>query len=150
MAQYRFLTTWILDTEIARVWDAIYDAERWPEWWPGVERVEVVGEDLWRSTWKSALPYRLTFEFAILQRDPPHVLAGRASGELEGTGTWRLFESPQGTASTWDWNVKTTAAWMNALGPAARPAFGWNHGRVMSRGGEGLARHLGCALIASS
>jgi carbon monoxide dehydrogenase subunit G len=149
MARYRFLTTWILDAEIARVWDAIYDAERWPEWWPGVERVEVVGDDLWRSTWKSVLPYRLTFEFAIAQRDPPHVLAGKASGELEGTGTWRLFESPRGTAATWDWEVGTTAAWMNALGVAARPAFTWNHGWVMRRGGEGLARHLGCALIAS-
>jgi hypothetical protein len=40
MAGYRFLTTWILDAPIARVWDAIYATERWPEWWRGVESVE--------------------------------------------------------------------------------------------------------------
>ena len=150
VTRYRFLTTWLLEAEIGRVWDAIYDARRWPEWWRGVERVDVIGDDLWRSTWKSFLPYRLSFDFEIERRDPPHVLMGRAGGELAGTGLWRLYESPQGTASTWDWHVGTTAAWMNALGPVGRPAFAWNHGWVMRRGGEGLARHLGCRLLAAS
>jgi uncharacterized protein YndB with AHSA1/START domain len=86
VTKYRFLTTWLLDAEIGRVWDAIYDARRWPEWWRGVEQVEVIGDDLWRSTWKSLLPYRLTFDFAIERREPPHVLMGRADGELAGTG----------------------------------------------------------------
>ena len=31
MASYRFLTTWILDAPLERVWDAIYAIERWPE-----------------------------------------------------------------------------------------------------------------------
>ena len=35
MAEYRFLTTWLLQAERERVWDAIYESERWPEWWKG-------------------------------------------------------------------------------------------------------------------
>ena len=67
MAAYRFLTTWLLEAPRQPVWDAIYDARRWPEWWRGVERTEVVGDRLWRSSWRSVLPYTLEFEFEILQ-----------------------------------------------------------------------------------
>jgi uncharacterized protein YndB with AHSA1/START domain len=150
VARYRFLTTWIFDAPIDAVWERLDAPMRWPEWWRGVEKTEILGPDKWRSTWKSVLPYTLTFDFEIDKRERPYLLGGRASGELAGTGVWRLFESHGQTASTWDWRVATTAAWMNALGPVARPAFAWNHGWVMRRGGEGLARELGCALVAAS
>ena len=149
MARYRFLSTWLLDAPVERVWDTLYDAARWPAWWQGVERTDVVGDDLWRSTWKSFLPYELDFDFEIVVRDRPWYLEGHARGELEGTGCWRLFEARGQTASTWDWQVSTTARWMNALGPVAKPMFAWNHGWVMRRGAEGLARELGVELVAS-
>src|SRR5919206_498106 len=97
--QYRFLTTWLLDAPIERVWDTLHDARRWPEWWRGVERTEVLSEDLWRSTWRSFLPYELTFEFAIVRRERPHLLEGIANGELAGVGRWRLYEGPAGTGA---------------------------------------------------
>jgi hypothetical protein len=150
VTRYRFLTTWLLDAPVADVWDTLYDASRWPEWWRGVERTDVLREDLWRSTWRSFLPYRLSFEFEIVLRERPFLLEGRARGELAGTGRWRLYEGPAGTASTWDWDVGTTARWMNAFGPLARPVFAWNHAWVMRRGAEGLARELGVRLVAAS
>ena len=150
MAEYRFLTTWLLDAPIERVWEVRYDAARWPSWWRGVERTEILRPDLWRSTWRSVLPYSLTFEFEIVRRDPPFALVGRARGELAGTGRWRLYEGPAGTASTWDWEIETTGRWMNTLGALARPVFAWNHDWVMRRGAEGLARELGCTLLAAS
>jgi uncharacterized protein YndB with AHSA1/START domain len=36
VARYRFLTTWCVEAPAEPVWDAIYDAERWREWWRGV------------------------------------------------------------------------------------------------------------------
>jgi hypothetical protein len=150
MTRYRFLTTWLFEAPIERVWERLDDPARWPEWWRGVERTEILGSDHWRSTWKSLLPYSLTFDFEIERRERPYVLAGRASGELAGTGVWRLYEARGQTASTWDWRVGTTAQWMNVIGPLARPVFSWNHGWVMRRGAEGLAQDLGCGLIAAS
>ena len=157
MRAYRFLTTWLLDAERERVWDLIYDAERWPEWWRGVERMEIarVGDErgegaLWRSGWRSVLPYTLEFEFELVRVDRPSLLEGRARGELVGSGVWRVYESELGTASTWEWRVTTTQPWMNAFGPLARPAFAWNHHRVMRWGAEGVARQLGCRLIAAT
>jgi uncharacterized protein YndB with AHSA1/START domain len=150
VARYRFLSTWLLDAPMERVWQVLHDAERWPLWWRGVEATEILTGDLWRSTWRSVLPYSLTFDFEILRREEPYFLEGRASGELAGLGRWRLFEARGQTASTWDWDVKTSARWMNALGPLAKPAFTWNHDRVMRSGAAGLAHELGVELLATS
>jgi hypothetical protein len=82
----------------------------------------------------------------------PHLLEGEATGELAGIGRWRLFEESHSapvTAVVYEWNVHTTKPWMNAIGPLAAPVFAWNHDWVMRNGGEGLARQLGCRLLAA-
>lgn len=87
MAAYRLLTTWLLEAPRETVWDAIYDAESWPEWWRGVGRTEVGDERLWRSAWRSVLPYTLEFEFEIVRNERPNLLVGEARGELAGTAS---------------------------------------------------------------
>lgn len=156
MADYRFVTTWCLDAPIDRVFDAIDDAARWPRWWQfvtGAELLEPGSEDgvgrLWRYTWRTRLPYDLTFESRVTRREPPYLLEGDADGELIGVGRWRLFEG-QATAVVYEWNVRTSRAWMNRLAPVARPLFAWNHDEVMRQGGEGLARLLGAPLLVNS
>ncbi len=78
------------------------------------------------------------------------LLEGVASGELAGTGLWRFFADGDATAVFYQWDVETTRAWMNLLAPLARPAFAWNHDRVMREGGAGFARLLGARLLAPS
>jgi hypothetical protein len=80
--------------------------------------------------------------------DEPVLMAGSAAGTLEGNGTWRLFEQGGITAVTFDWEVRTTPAWMNAAAPLARPLFGAGHDRLMRRGGRDLAQQLGAPLVA--
>ena len=157
MARYRFLTTWLLDAPLEPVWDAIYDTDAWPTWWPGVTRVEelVVRDEagiggVSRFTFRSVLPYDLVFEMRSVRVERPRLLEGVASGELAGVGRWRFFEQGGVTAVVYEWNVETKARWMNALGPVARPAFAWNHDRVMQAGGKGLAALLGARLLGAS
>ena len=107
MADYRFVTTWCLDAPVERVFEAIDDAARWPEWWKGVERAVKLEERdeqgigrLWELTWRSALPYDLTFTSRVTRRDPPHAIEGTADGELIGVGRWRLYSGPAGTAAS--------------------------------------------------
>jgi hypothetical protein len=156
MAEYRFLTTWLLESPREPVWDAIYDQARWPEWWRGVEEVEEVrpGEDgglgsVSRMVWKSLLPYRVGFQVTTTQVERPRLLQADAVGELAGIGRWRLIEEGGITAVLYEWNVATTKRWMNLIAPIARPVFEWNHDWVMSRGAEGIANLLGCRLLAS-
>jgi len=155
MAEYRFLTTWLLEAERERVWEAIYDSESWPQWWKGVleaEKMEEGDEDgvgqFGRYVWKSRLPYSLEFFMRTTRVERPYLLQGDASGELAGTGRWRLFEQGGATAVLYEWNVRTTSAWMNLLAPIARPIFAVNHDYVMRNGGAGLAKLLGAHLLA--
>jgi hypothetical protein len=155
MADYAFLTTWLLDSPREPVWEAIYDQERWPEWWRGVEEVEELdGGDgnrigaVSRMVWKSLLPYRVEFEVTTTHIERPHLLQADAVGELTGIGRWRLYEHGGATAVLYEWNVATTKPWMNLVAPLARPVFEWNHDWVMARGGEGIAGLLGCKLLA--
>ena len=152
-ASYRFVTTWCLDAPIERVFEAIDDAAAWPQWWKGVKRTELIapGDEqrigrAWELTWRSRLPYDLTFLSTVTRREPPYLLEGSADGELIGTGRWRLYEG-RGTAAVYEWDVRTARAWMNRLAPVARPAFAWNHDVVMRQGAEGLARLLGAPLL---
>ena len=156
MADYRFLTTWCVDAPIERVFEAIDDAAAWPRWWKGVTRADLVEEGdedgvgrLWRFTWRSRLPYDLSFDSRVVRREPPHLLEGHADGELIGVGRWRLYDGP-GTAVVYEWDVSTSRAWMNRAAPVARPLFAWNHDAVMRQGAEGLARLLGAQLLARS
>jgi uncharacterized protein YndB with AHSA1/START domain len=155
VAGYSFLTTWCLEAPIEPVWEAIFASERWPEWWKGVERVvelEPGGEhglgSLSRFRWRSKLPYTLEFDMRVTRSEPPYLLEGHASGELEGVGTWRLYEGAAGTALVYSWDVSTTRGWMNRIAPLARPAFSWNHDHVMRQGARGLADRLGAELVA--
>ena len=157
MARYRFLTAWLLEARRSDVWDVLHDPERWPQWWPGVERVERLepGDadgvgSVFRNRWRSALPYTVEFTARTTRLEAPHLIEVEATGELAGEGRWRLFEGAGVVAVTYEWSVRTTPRWMNAVAPVARPALAWNHHAIMRRGGEGLARRLGTRLLARS
>jgi hypothetical protein len=154
VADYSFLTTWLLESPREPVWEAIHDQQRWPEWWRGVEEVHQLrdGGDVGSvasMVWKSLLPYRVRFEVTTTRVERPRLMEGRATGELAGIGRWRLYEDEGVTAVLYEWHVSTTRPWMNLVAPFARPIFEWNHDWVMARGGEGLARLLGVRLLAS-
>jgi hypothetical protein len=155
VAEYRFLTSWLLDEEREPVWDVLQDPVSWPQWWRGVVSVEELDRgdhnrvgSQYRIAWRSRVPYPLQFNFSVTEVERPRMMAGSARGELEGTGRWRLFEQGGLTAVLYEWHVGTTKRWMNLLAPLARPVFAYNHDVVMGWGGEGLAGRLGVRLLA--
>lgn len=149
--RYSFVTLWELNAPLERVWEAVFNADEWPAWWRGVKRVELLRPAIGpnqvgavrRFVWKSALPYRLVFEMAVVRVEPLKRIESAASGELEGTGVWTFKRQDERVQVRYDWNVRTTQRWMNWITPVARPLFRWNHDVVMRWGGEGLARRVG-------
>ena len=152
--QYSFITKWQIKAPVQSVWDAIFYSKEWPDWWKGVLAVkELVPNDaaglngISEYTWKSVLPYTLSFNMKLLERDELKRLYGEAFGELEGNGTW-LFEETDGISYVqYNWNVYTNKAWMNYLSFVLKPAFRYNHDVVMRRGAEGLAKKLNATLL---
>jgi uncharacterized protein YndB with AHSA1/START domain len=156
VAEYRFLTTWLLEADRERVWEAIWESEHWPEWWRGVEEAVKLADgdeagvgEVGRYVWRARLPYPVRFQIRTTRVERPRLIEGEATGELEGTGRWRLFDEGAVTAVLYEWNVRTTRSWMNAVAPLARPIFKWNHDWVMRNGGVGIAELLGARLLAA-
>jgi len=152
MARYSFVTIWRHRAPIDAVYAAIAESLAWPEWWPAVRKVEdvAVGDpvtgigNVRRYTFKGSLPYSLSFDMEVTRMLRPQMLAGHATGELEGDGIWTLSEEHDGvTVTRYDWNIRTTRWWMNLLAPVARPVFKANHDVVMRSGAAGLCARLG-------
>lgn len=152
---YEFVTVWRFDAPLEKIWARIKDSETWSDWWKGVLRVEKLKDGdadgvgaIHRSTWKSALPYKLVFSSETVRVEDLKLIEVRAFGELDGVGIWTFdAEDKNTTRVRYDWRVKTTKRWMNLLAPIAKPFFRWNHDRVMNWGGAGLAKKLDCKLL---
>lgn len=152
--QYSLMTEWHLDAPIEQVWNVLIATEAWSKWWHFVkEVVEINGGDaqglnsVRRFTWTTRLPYRLCFEVRVKMLEKPHRIEGIASGDLNGTGSWKLDDLGDSTRVTYVWKVSTQKAWMNFLAPILTPIFIWNHNQVMQEGGKGMARHLSVSLL---
>ena len=72
VAEYRFLTTWLLGAPRERAWELLERPLEWPRWWRGVVRVEErapgdrcrVGSR-YRVEWRSRIPYSIEFDFTV-------------------------------------------------------------------------------------
>jgi uncharacterized protein YndB with AHSA1/START domain len=151
-------TEWLLEAPIERIWEALTVPADWPRWWRYVQAVvelekgdaEGLGA-LRRYVWSSCLPYRLSFDMRTTRVNRPFLIEGVAAGDLNGNGLWELQDVGDGTTRVrYTWTVTTDKPWMNALAPILAPVFAWNHDQVMRGGGQGLARHLGAALLGFS
>ncbi|HYL18574.1 MAG TPA: SRPBCC family protein [Burkholderiales bacterium] len=149
MAEFSLVTVWEIAAPLQRVWDAIYRADDWPKWWPYVEDVATLAAGdgdgvgaVHRLTWRTRLPYRITFDTRATVVEPPFALDARAFGDLEGCGRWRLSRQGSKTIARYVWDVRITRPWMDRVAGLARSVFEWNHHGVMRAGGEGLARYL--------
>jgi hypothetical protein len=148
--QFNLVTDWSFDAPLERVWDALKVPEEWPAWWRAVAKVERLADGdangvgaVRRMTWRTALPYTLSFDMRTTRVEPMRLIEGRAKGELVGLGRWTLAaDGARRTNVRYEWIVEVTQPWMRFLAPVLRPAFAWNHRTVMGWGYEGLKAKL--------
>ena len=152
--EYRLLTLWRIAAPRQQVFDAVLDSLQWPAWWPGAEYVEQIDAgnpdgtgSLRRYVWKGRLPYRLTFVARTTEIESPRLLVAAVEGDLAGSGRWTFADDASITTVRYEWKVRTTKLWMNAVAPLTRMIFANNHHATMQQGGEGLARRLDARLV---
>lgn len=88
MAQYRFVTKWVLKgTTAERTWETL-KSSHYHNWWEGVTvRVLESGDEneigeLRKSIFKAKLPYTLSFKSRVTKLERPSVIEMEAFGEL--------------------------------------------------------------------
>jgi len=145
----QLVTDWRLDAPLEAVWREIAAPDTWPSWWRAVVAVETLAPGdangvgaLRRITWRTALPYTLTFVVRTTRVEPMRLIEGRAEGELDGIGVWTFTPSGKATDLRYDWRVSVTKPWMRIAAPLLRPVFAWNHGKVMGWGEADLKSRL--------
>ncbi|OYY95775.1 MAG: hypothetical protein B7Y41_00310 [Hydrogenophilales bacterium 28-61-23] len=154
MTEYRLLTIWRIEAPLEAVYAAIHDSPRWPDWWPGVQKVELVStgdadgvNSVLRYFLHGRLPYRMAFEVRATRIEKCVAIEGSVQGDLAGIGRWRFSRQGEVSIVEYEWHVLGTRWWMKLIAPFARPMFIRNHGIVMRQGAEGLARRLGAPLV---
>jgi hypothetical protein len=96
---------------------------------------------------QTQLPYTLSFVVTSTRSEPPNLLAGDVSGQLEGTVRWELSEAGGITRVRYFWDVAPTRAWMRALSPLLRPVFVWNHRSMMRNAARGFSKMIEARLM---
>jgi len=84
--QFNLMTEWRLDAPVERVWPLLTSIEEWPLWWRAVSQVELLkaGDanglgSIHRITWKTALPYQLTFDTRMTRIEPMSIITKSGS-----------------------------------------------------------------------
>lgn len=154
MDEYHLIAVWHIVAPQQRVFDAVCDSLRWPDWWPGSDCVveitpgDSAGIGSVRSyVWKGGLPYRLGFDAQTTRVAAPDLLEASVSGDLAGTGRWSFSHADGVTTVRYEWHVRTTRLWMRLSAPLVRRIFVMNHHALMKRGALGLAQRLDARLV---
>jgi hypothetical protein len=133
---FHLITDWSLAAPRQAVWQALFRPEEWPSWWRAVAAVEPVAAGdaggigaVRRMTWRTALPYTVSFTMRTTRIAPMTLIEGVAEGELNGLGRWTLSGSEACTEVRYDWIVEVTKPWQRLLAPLLRPVFTWNHNK---------------------
>lgn len=151
MAVTRFdlVSDWHFDTPLERIWSELTNPDAWPQWWRAVKQVQLLQEGgrdgigaVRRFTWRTALPYTLSFNMTATKIEPMRLIEGEARGELDGVGRWTLDPDGEGTDVRYQWIVDITRPWQVGLAPVLRPVFAWNHNVVMGWGYDDLKTRL--------
>jgi hypothetical protein len=140
---YHFVTHWKIRGPIRKIYDVLKEGARYSEWWrPAYLKTEEVGPRKVRSLVRAKLPYTLDFTTELVRERPPTELEIKASGELAGTGLWKLNEKDGWTRIEFYWDVRAEKPLVRWLSFLLKPLFRWNHDWVMKVGERGLQEEI--------
>jgi uncharacterized protein YndB with AHSA1/START domain len=135
----------VLSAPPARVWAALVDWERQPDWMRDADRVRVLTPQRDGIGVRVAVETRLlgvrafTEELEVIGWERSERLAVRHVGPVRGVGEWRLRPVPEGTNLTW---IEDVALAIPIGGDLAARVYAPFLRRLMRGGLDGLRRSL--------
>lgn len=155
MASFRFVTDLRIRAPADAVYEVLVHPEPWIRDWQDAVRVTRLHDgdvdgvgSAFDAVVRAPLGYRLSATITTVAATRPTALRMTSEGGLEGEARWRLTEDEEGvTEVTFDWDVRSTMAWLNALAPVARPLFERGHHVVIRRAAVAAAACLDAELL---
>jgi hypothetical protein len=147
---YHFVTTWTVNSTCEDVSAVLGDPLDLPRWWPAVylEVTEVRPPDARglgrrvRLLTKGWLPYRLRWDFEVVESRYPYGFTIAASGDFDGTGVWTFSQHGPAVDIVFDWRIRAEKPLLRWLSFLLKPIFEANHRWAMARGEDSLVREL--------
>ena len=155
-AKYHLVSRYRLSSRPDVVWETLFAVLEWPKWWRWSKKMDQVAKATgahgvgasYRQKIGSPLLYSFTYTATIDTVVPDQLLETTLTGDLEGRSRFDLTEAEDGgTAVTVTQLYETPKWWMNLMAPMSRPALVWNHDKLMSAFGRGLAERTGGRVI---
>lgn len=137
---YNLVTQCTFQVPAKTVWDVTVDVTAFPEWWPYIDNVIILGNEATlqeesniRYTIKGYLPHSLQFQTYVTRCIPFSRIEMAVCGDLEGSGISTLEEHNGITLATFQWNVSLTSPLLNQLSKwkIVHNLFVWNHDFAM-------------------
>jgi len=142
---YEFRSAWDVAQPPIELWHTLHELLGTDDplpWWNAVTVAAHRGEEI-DLVARSAFGYRLRFTVHDLDLRPPHTMAFRSRGDLEGEALLEFRPGDPGrTRLAIDWHVDATPRWMVRSARLLRPVFVVAHDLVMSSGERRLNRWL--------
>jgi len=143
---FTFDRTWAFDVPVERLWAAVADTSRFPEWMPWLE-ADALGPlevgTVARFAVDPPLPYKLQLTVAVQHVEPGALVETIVSGDLAGPA--RLEVAPRGAGSTarLAWSLEVRRRLLLVGERVARPVMVWGHDAVVAKGLERFEAALG-------
>jgi hypothetical protein len=147
---YQFVTRWAVESTCEEVSRVLGEPLGLPSWWPMVylEVVELRPPDARglgrrvRLVTKGKLPYRIRWEFEVVESRQPHGFTIAASGDFEGTGAWTFQQQGTVVEIVFDCRIRAEKPLRRRLSFVFKPIFAANHRWAMAQGELCLVREL--------
>jgi uncharacterized membrane protein len=143
---FEFDRTWVFDVPVARLWAAVSDTSRFPEWFPwldGATLGPLEAGTTSRFTVNPPLPYKLHLEVDVQRVVPCSSVEGSVRGDVAGPARLEVGEHPEGSLARLVWSLRVQRPVLAAAERIARPVMVWGHDAVVARGLDRFRAVLG-------
>jgi hypothetical protein len=139
---YQFVTRWEIPGTCKDVSGVLDDRLDLPRWWPMVYlKVDLLrppdAQGLGRRVrlvTKGRLPYRIRWEFEVVESRHPHGFTIAANGDFDGRGVWTFEQRGAVVDVTFDWRIRAEKPLLRYLSFLFKPIFEANHRWAMAQG----------------
>lgn len=142
-SDYHFITRWKIRGPIEKAYQILSDGKNYAAWWrPAYLSTHEISPKKILARVRAKLPYTLSFTTELERQNPPHEFKIRATGELQGTGLWKLKQAGETAEIEFYWDVRAEKPLVRWLSFLLKPLFVWNHDWVMNVGEKALQAEM--------